>query len=292
MSVDIARQLSLGLSAHLAGDLALAMRRYAEVLVANPWQSDANFLLAVAQNQTRHPDWGLFRFTVAHNIDGTTADRYSFVFPPVPPPRDYADLANESRLMGRAAAALRDTGTPVKIQFGTGCNPQPDFLNLDQRPAPPLLWSCWAHRHPDRLFAHDLDQRLPVPDDSVDFVFSEDFIEHVPQRSQVKYLAETLRILRPGAVHRISTPCLRHSMSTHSEFARGADGVWVREWDDWGHVALFTRDSLAELAAIIGYRSVTFTGKNQSTSPHRCEEIRPGSDRIGPEANIFADLVK
>lgn len=292
MTLSLPQRISLALSAHLAGDTPLAIERYEAILLELPWQSDTNFLLGVAQFQSRQSDWGFQRFNIAFNCDQAVADRHAFFWTPVPLPRDYRDLKNECSLMAAAAQALADDQKPIKIQFGAGANAKPDFLNLDRHPFPALIWSCWVHRHPDRFFAYDLDSPLPLPDNSVDFVFSEDFIEHVPQRMQVKYLAEAFRVLRPGAVHRISTPCLRHSMTKHSNFAAGAVGVWVKEWDAWEHVALFTRETLADMARMIGYRDVIFTGKNESTSPHRCDEIRPGQDRPEPEANIFADLIK
>lgn len=292
MSLPLYQRMSFALSAHLAGETALAIERYQEILADYPWQPDTHFLLGVAHFQTRRDDWGFHHFNIAFNCDAAVADRHAFFYNPVPLPRDYRNIENEHKLLAAAAEALAASRQPIKIQFGAGSNAKPDFLNLDRYPFPALIWSCWVHRHPDRFFAHNLDLPLPLPDGSVDFVFSEDFIEHLSQKAQVKYLAETFRVLRPGAAHRISTPCLRHSMAKHSNFAAGVAGVWAKEWDAWEHVALFTRETLADMARMIGYCDVIFTGKNESTSPHRCEEIRPGLDRPEPEANIFADLIK
>jgi predicted SAM-dependent methyltransferase len=63
----------------------------------------------------------------------------------------------------------------------------------------------------------------PIPDSSVDYIYSEDFIEHVPQRSQVAFLAEAFRVLKPGCYNRVSTPCLAASMGANSDFSKG---IW------------------------------------------------------------------
>jgi hypothetical protein len=46
------------------------------------------------------------------------------------------------------------------------------------------------------------------------------------------------------------------------------------------------------MARLVGYRAVVFNQKDQSVSPHRTPETRPGTDRDAILGNIFADLLK
>ncbi|MEV7120610.1 class I SAM-dependent methyltransferase [Kitasatospora griseola] len=54
----------------------------------------------------------------------------------------------------------------------------------------------------------DIGRPLPFADRSVDWVYAEHLIEHVPLGTAVHWLAEVRRILRPGGVLRLTTPDL------------------------------------------------------------------------------------
>ncbi|MFF4342518.1 class I SAM-dependent methyltransferase [Kitasatospora sp. NPDC001540] len=54
----------------------------------------------------------------------------------------------------------------------------------------------------------DITQPLPFADRSVDWVYAEHLIEHVPLATAVHWLAEVRRVLRPGGLLRLTTPDL------------------------------------------------------------------------------------
>ncbi|ROR37377.1 class I SAM-dependent methyltransferase [Kitasatospora cineracea] len=54
----------------------------------------------------------------------------------------------------------------------------------------------------------DIGRPLPFADRSVDWVYAEHLIEHVPLGTAVAWLAEVRRVLRPGGLLRITTPDL------------------------------------------------------------------------------------
>jgi hypothetical protein len=146
--------------------------------------------------------------------------------------------------------------------------------------------------NPDQYFIFPFaDFPWGIPDNCVDFVFHQDFIEHISQLQQIQFLAETLRILKPGCYHRVNTPNLLTAMKRHSKFQDGFSGVYTGE-QQWGHIALFSPFSLKEMAELVGYGEVVFTTKNQSVSPFAEAEWRPGLDRDPIVGNIFADLQK
>ena len=178
-----------------------------------------------------------------------------------------ASLEQELRAFAARVLSLAQSNEPVKIQVGFGWTPAPGFLNLDIHPL--LAENDNRFAGIDVFYFPYADMPWPIPANSVDFIFHEDFIEHISQKQQVCFLAETLRVMKDGAWHRISTPCLNASMRWHSHFEDGIAGVYTGEWDNWDHINLFTRHSLEEMARMVGYRDVVFNLKNQSVSPHR-----------------------
>lgn len=194
-----------------------------------------------------------------------------------------APSQGEAALEARVRQLL-DDGQPVCLHFGCGHNRLEGFLDIDK----------FVHFGGiDDYFLFDFTATpWPMPDASVDYVYSEDFIEHIPQRSQVAFLAEAFRVLKPGAYHRVNTPCLADSMRTHSDFSRGMQGVYFDEFDEHHHVCLFTRGLMTDLALAIGYRQVFFTAKSQGSSPYAVADRRPEDDRDDSTGNIYADLLK
>ena len=143
------------------------------------------------------------------------------------------------------------------------------------------------------LLAMDVTKTpLPFLDGSVDIIFHEDFIEHLCQRDQIGFLAETLRVLRAGGGHRVNTPNLLQ-VRRRSDFAKGLHGVCTNpEWDQWKHKNVLTRATLEEMALMVGYSRVIFNARDRSIfAEHLPLEFRPGRDRQEDE-NLFADLIK
>lgn len=129
-----------------------------------------------------------------------------------------------------AAVATRlDQGKPVRLHFGCGSKRINGFLNVD-RVAWTVDTNVWL-QHFENYFVFDFaNQPWPIPDQCVDYIFSEDFIEHIPQKLQIAFLAESFRVLKPGCFNRVNTPCLRYAM-TRSNFAKGFAGVYFTEYD-------------------------------------------------------------
>ena len=131
---------------------------------------------------------------------------------------------------------LTGSGKPVKLYCGAGRIPRLGFLNLDRTVESPNFMAA----HPDEYFIFPFaDTGWGIPDNSVDYIFHEDFIEHISQLQQIQFLAETLRVLKPGCYHRVNTPNLLTSMRRHSDFKAGFAGVYTGEME-WDHIAIFT----------------------------------------------------
>ncbi len=189
----------------------------------------------------------------------------------------------------------------IKVHYGCGPRVLKGWINIDLHfvPAEPHLKSYTNEYYPEAIrgdkndfFAIDITKTgLPFPDNSVDVIFHEDFIEHLEQKEQILFLAETFRVLKPNSIHRINTPNLLASMERYSDFKKGVLGVYAGEWNNHGHRNLFTPNSLDEIAQMIGYNKVLFNSRNKSTSKEIPKEYRPDPIRT-EKGNIFADLIK
>ena len=189
----------------------------------------------------------------------------------------------------------------VKLHFGCGPRVLKGWINIDLAYEPYEAYMRYytdefygesVRGTRDDFFAFDITKvGLPLPDNSVDVIFHEDFIEHLDQKSQVVFLAETLRVLRPDAVHRVNTPNLLEAMKLQSRFSEGIRGVFVEEWEKHGHKSILTPKSLEELALMVGYSRVIFTSRDQSRSPLLPKEYRPDHRDRPAEGNVFADLI-
>ena len=56
---------------------------------------------------------------------------------------------------------------------------------------------------------------------------------------QFQFLAETLRVMKPGSWHRVNTPNVITAMKLHSNFKKGFRGVYTGE-EKWGHISIFS----------------------------------------------------
>jgi Glycosyl transferase family 90 len=182
---------------------------------------------------------------------------------------------------------VRD-GKPVKLYCGAGPVPRVGFLNLDIVAMAPRFFAS----NPEEYFIFPFAEgRWPLPDDCVDYIFHEDFIEHLPQLKQIQFLAEALRVMKPGSWHRVNTPNLITSMKRFSKFSEGFTGVYTGE-EKFGHISIFSPLALKEIAELVGYREIVFTARNRGLSRYAERDFRPGPDRDEVEGNIFADLLK
>ena len=105
----------------------------------------------------------------------------------------------------------------------------------------------------------DLNERLPLDDESANAVLANQVIEHILDPGHL--CRETLRILRNGGVCVVTTPNIRSLKNLFHLIASGygprtADGNTLDgPWDD-GHIHYFTHSDLRELFSSVGFRRV------------------------------------
>jgi SAM-dependent methyltransferase len=142
------------------------------------------------------------------------------------------------------------------------------------------------HADHDPVVRHDMHARFPHDDDSVDYIYVGQAIEHMNRRTQVvPFLQECRRMLKPGGVLRMTTPdIVLLSNSVHDgtvdrfcadqpEWFNGADpcdrfayllfgaaGPNCTQDNYEGHFHLYGRSSMKAVLEEAGFTDITFDG--------------------------------
>lgn len=162
-------------------------------------------------------------------------------------PRDGAEPLRSS------AAATRRLHLGCGIEsLGHGAKVLPGWTNID------------IEGDGVRTFAWDLTSPFPVPDRSIDCIYSEHFIEHISLTDGAALLAECRRVLVPGGVVRLSTPDLRVLVE---KYRVGETGEWRdMGWEphtpcdlmneglrNWGHLYVYDEPKLIAVLTEAGF---------------------------------------
>jgi len=186
----------------------------------------------------------------------------------------------------RRLARLHRSGRPLLLNLGSGTYNPPGWVNID-------LWgmhSAWGVT-PDVLW--DLRKPLPLPDGSVQAVFMEHVLEHLPAPVGLAALDECARLLATGGVLRISVPDFgRYARSYSGGSAAGEDADFlVRQRPDrptpliamaevvydHGHVSVWDARTLCELLRCAGFTDVAQSAYGTS----QLDPIPDNPDRQG-----------
>jgi predicted SAM-dependent methyltransferase len=97
------------------------------------------------------------------------------------------------------------------LDLGCGAKTHADFINLNYQ------WN----RHLDVCW--DLENALPFANESLDGVFTEHCLEHLPLPTSDRVLSECFRVLRPGGTLRLIVPDGELYLSGYAALRRDAD---------------------------------------------------------------------
>lgn len=174
-----------------------------------------------------------------------------------------------------------------KLHLGCGNVILDGWINYDNYPYP-------------NVTAHDLlETALPHADNSIEFIYSEHFIEHGHKQKMINLFVECIRVLRPGGVMRLSTPNLSHLVNKYhnSELWQIPELGWlpgtlcdmVNECMRlWGHQYIWDSPELKRVLKICGFK-VQDVGYHISDYPElRNLETRPYNHEVIVEATKHA----
>lgn len=181
------------------------------------------------------------------------------------------------RLIGRRGS------DPVRLHLGCGQVRLDGWIGID----------IYPYRNGPQV-ALDLRRGIPCADETVDLIFSEDFIEHLTLKDGIHLASECYRVLKPGGVMRIRTPDLRRLVLEYLHRSERAFRWYNDRFDcatfgemlnlgmrEWGHQFVYDEETLARFLTHIG-----FAVKEQSFNTSDVQELR-GIDRRS-EADTLA----
>lgn len=164
------------------------------------------------------------------------------------------------------------TKKPIKLHLACGTNIVLDkgWTNIDLNT-----------RNNKHVVKHDLSKPLPYKDNSVDMIFHEHFIEHLPKYEGQAFLRECFRVLKPGGVMRVGWPDIAllvraYALRDKKYFAyisKNVDGeIDSKNWDEliadffysWEHRYGYTRKQLKLVLGEIGFTNIKYKKRMQS----------------------------
>ena len=137
----------------------------------------------------------------------------------------------------RRVSIPRTLQKQVKVNIGCGLAIAPGWINIDGSlnaliaPLPDICHAIayrltGANRYYSKkeycdllqnnyFIHHNLSHSIPLPDKSVDFIFTSHFLEHLYLSDAKNLLDECFRVLKIGGVIRISVPDLEYAVSLY-----------------------------------------------------------------------------
>ncbi len=203
-----------------------------------------------------------------------------------------------TRLLGWVRRSRRiklpaSTGKQFKVNLGCGLSVAPGWINIDgslnalvaglPRWVHPIAYKLsganqfytreyYCDTLSNNFFVHhNLNYSLPLPEESVDFIYSSHFLEHMEPQNARRLLNECLRALKPGGVIRVGIPDLEYAWELyrqgekekmlHDYFFCGGDTGFSR------HRYAYDFDMLKSLLTEIGFDAVTRVRYQEGTTP-------------------------
>lgn len=151
------------------------------------------------------------------------------------------------------------TGEQIKLHVGCGDVYFDGWVNIDK-----------SSKAADKKC--DLRKGLPYKDNSVTFIYSEHFIEHVTAEQGLRILRDFYRVLRPGGILRIATPDLDYLVEKYIS-PSWKDQDWLETYNyqwiqtraemlnicfmEWGHQYLYNEEELERRLREVGFGKIS-----------------------------------
>jgi SAM-dependent methyltransferase len=201
----------------------------------------------------------------------------------------------------------------VKVNLGCGLRVASGWLNIDgSLNAMIASWPNWTHRLVYRFSGahnyysldeycgtlenhaflyHDLSLSLPLYEQSVDFIYSSHFFEHLFKDDAVVLLNCCARALKPGGIIRISIPDLAYAVSLYDLgrkkemlddyfFVEGKGSYLAR------HKYMYDFELIKEALEQAGFSNITRCEHQQGKTP----DIKVLD--VYPEVSLFVEAVR
>ena len=168
-----------------------------------------------------------------------------------------------------------------KLHLGSAWHAFPGWANIDYNTHPGVI-------------RFDLSYRLPIPEESIRFIFQEHVIEHLPLDTAEKMLRECYRVLAKRGVMRIGTPCCKETARVYlsreippmDDWHPATPCKYINEqMREWGHTFLYDFEELRSSLAKVGFTDVYTVPWHESSFPELQNlEKRPNRNDLIIEA--------
>lgn len=159
-------------------------------------------------------------------------------------------------------------------------SPGPHILNLGGGSALSERWLT-ADITPRSDVFIDVTRPLPLPDDSIDVVYSEEVIEHLDRQTGQHMLRECFRILKPGGMIRITTPSLdyfaSHALSPPAA-AQDINAIFCEH----GHRFIYSKAALNAAIKEAGFRNTLQSSYRDPASRYGVLDSHPARFPFAP----------
>jgi predicted SAM-dependent methyltransferase len=96
----------------------------------------------------------------------------------------------------------------IKLHLGCGTMYKEGWINIDNN----------SDNNIEKLDLNwDLRKPLPFPDNSIDFIYNEHFLEHLTVEEGILSIKDFFRVLKPGGTMRIAMPDLEETVALYFE---------------------------------------------------------------------------
>lgn len=175
----------------------------------------------------------------------------------------------------------------VKLNIGCGTDYKEGWINIDNN----------SDKNIERLDLNwNLQYPLPFPEESVDFIFNEHFMEHLTVEEGINANRDFLRVLKKGGVLRIATPDLESVVDNYLHVPLSEDTVirdfhfthvktpaeWINmSFSFWGHKWLYDWEEIVRRLNEAGFTKVRRCKIYKSSHPELINlETRAGISLI------------
>lgn len=159
----------------------------------------------------------------------------------------------------------------IMLHIGCGTNYKQGWINIDNN----------SDRNIKKLDLNwDLRNKLPFPDNSVDFIYNEHFLEHLTIEQGQQTLKDFKRVLKNGGIARIAMPDLKTCMEDYFnpdwkkdprfksfEFVRTKAEMINLSFRWWGHQHLYDAEELERRLKEAGFEKIEFCNLKKSGIP-------------------------
>jgi predicted SAM-dependent methyltransferase len=135
--------------------------------------------------------------------------------------RETVRNVNKPFAKARTRRALATSPRPLKVEIG-GLTPREGWVVTNVNATTRNYLDCTAP--------------WPIPDGSVQYVFSDNVIEHIPLAAGRAMLQQAYNSMVPGGVIRIVTPDIRKHVELYLAGSASVDGEVAKEYRDMGLV--------------------------------------------------------